>query len=107
MRRPAVVGLGASGNQTYKPGNVETIKNLSGYSKIGFDWRDSSDPTDKRFIEGYYSINKMKQTGNVAPLTNGDFDQADKSGQPKGWNQEEDIFGTERGRVIELGFGLL
>lgn len=76
-------------NQTYTRGNVDQLKNLSGYSKAGFDW--SSDEV----IEGDYPVYQMKQYGNLAGLSNGDFELSDGQSQPTGWSQAEDLYETK------------
>ncbi len=89
------VKLSKNGNQTYNTGAIEKFKNLSGFSKIGFDWTGQNG-TEKKRIDGLYSIYQMAQTGNLAKVVNGDFESVSSGVHPKGWNQEEDIYETKQ-----------
>jgi hypothetical protein len=88
-------------NRTYAtaatPGKetAETIKNLSGYSKVGYE---DFFPTFKALPNNLYSFGDMKQVGSNVSVANGDFelygesDYKDKGtaalrvGHPTGWN---------------------
>ncbi|MFH1225724.1 MAG: hypothetical protein V1684_00350 [bacterium] len=79
-----------NGNQTYREGTVSQLKNLSGFSKVGFDWGNNEK------IDGFYPIDQMSQAGNLAKVINGDFESASIVTRPSGWDQEEDIYETKQ-----------
>ena len=86
-----LLDLNNKGNQTYGRGEADIIRNLSGYSKVGFTW----DSAKGEKIEGFYPVYQMSQTGNLTEVTNGDFEMAEATGQPAGWNQEGDTYETD------------
>ncbi|PIR81180.1 hypothetical protein COU24_00020, partial [Candidatus Kuenenbacteria bacterium CG10_big_fil_rev_8_21_14_0_10_39_14] len=50
------------------PSEVDQIKNLSGYNKIGLKWGESE------IIPGYYPYSAMKETGTPVGIANGSFE---------------------------------
>lgn len=73
-------------NLEYNKESVDRIKNLSGFSKVGYSWDNGS-----KKIEGRLSVGQMSQVGQVASISNGNFEIATNAGEPTGW------FGWENG----------
>lgn len=65
-------------NLTFSKATVDQLKNLSGFSKVGFNWSDGT-------IEGNLSPSHMEQVENFADVPNGSFEQATATGNPIGW----------------------
>ncbi len=72
---PAIVSLPAA---TVDAGQ---ISNYSGYSKVGYFANGS-------LMNDYYYLGEMKQTGEVAEVSNGGFEYAGSNGYPIGWRWE-------------------
>ncbi len=66
--------LDASGN----PLGVETIRNLSGFSKAGLAWSDDKE------IAGYYEAQDMSQLGENVAIINGDMEEFTDN-KPDNW----------------------
>jgi hypothetical protein len=60
---------GVFGNMNFDQGNVDKLKNLSGYSNVGYDWGGT------KKIEGSLSPAQMKVYGEDPGLVNGNFEQ--------------------------------
>jgi len=86
---------------TYKPGNVDLLKNRSGYSHVGFDWshcsitvtqscrQNSNCPAGEtcinQVLQGYMSPAFMSQIDGEVTVYNGNFEIANSVGKPSGW----------------------
>jgi|GEM_PF-1509838 len=86
---------------TYNQAQIESIKNLSGYSKVGFDWGKacSNDASincntdvdcgtgqcSRNMLQGHISPAYMSQVGQSTAVPNGDFESISPLGVPSGW----------------------
>ncbi len=65
-------------NMNFKQGNVSLMKNISGLSKVGFEWEDKDKNIKK--IDGYYPVSVMSEIGQYIEFTGGFEDGLN------GWN---------------------
>ncbi|MFH1565068.1 MAG: hypothetical protein ABIC82_04445, partial [bacterium] len=74
----------APNNMTFDISSIDKIKNLTGYSKVGFDWSAAG----KGKIEGNLPPTQMTFFGSSASLVNGDFELSSQgySRKPLGWD---------------------
>ncbi|MFC1612810.1 dockerin type I repeat-containing protein [Patescibacteria group bacterium] len=64
--------------------NIDLMNNISGMSKVGFQWDNNHK------IEGNYSISNMSQFGQMINFQGG-FEMSTPVGQPVGWESEAEI----------------
>lgn len=65
-------------DQNFTPGNVSLMRNISGLSKVGFEWEG------RYAIEGNYPLSRMPQIGQYINF-NGSFEEAKLEGDPGKW----------------------
>ena len=71
-------------NVVFNKGSVGRLANITGYSKVGYDW--GSD----QIVGGYYPPENMEQVGSKVLVENGSFEFKDSKGKPFGWDTPED-----------------
>ncbi|MFH0854555.1 MAG: dockerin type I repeat-containing protein, partial [bacterium] len=70
-------------NMVFDRGSYSLMENISGFSKIGFDWGGNNK------IEGYYPLSSMRETGQYIKF-NGSFEKVDiTTGKPFDWDPVE------------------
>lgn len=65
-------------NANFQSGNISLMKDISGLSKVGFDWNNIDDQGIRKKIEGYLPISNMKQIGQTIKNFNGSFEDIGK-----------------------------
>jgi len=71
-------------NVEFSSANVGLMSNISGMSKVGFQWDNNYK------IKGNYSISNMSQFGQMINFQGG-FERAMDNGEPVGWDSAEEL----------------
>ena len=70
--------------QEFDPASVEKLQDLSGYSRVGYEWAPGVGTS------GYYTLDQILERGAITPDFNGSFEvvegEFDPNTKPFGWN---------------------